>query len=123
MKALKIGLTLFSMLVIVAFSSAQNDKSKMTKEEVRTEKIIDYVGLGGDVAEKARSLSVKYTDLINQSNDDAQKKEKIFQDLDVEVKALLTDEQYKMYEGFVQKEKDDKKKSSASRTERAKGAK
>ena len=111
MKTLKLGLTLFSLFAVVAFSSAQNDNTKMTKEEVRTEKIIDYIGLDDNVASKARTLSVKYTALINEASDDS-KKEQIFKNLDIDVKNLLTDEQYKKYKEFLANEK----KSEASRS-------
>jgi hypothetical protein len=118
MKVLKLGLTLFSLFVVVAFSSAQNSQEKMTKEELRTEKIIDYIELDNSVAIKARALSVKYTDLINEANDDSAK-EQIFKNLDLDVRNLLTEEQYKKYQEFLAKEK----KSAATRSERAKGAK
>jgi hypothetical protein len=118
MKALKIGLTLFSMLVLVTFSSAQSGTERMTKEEARTERIIEYVGLDAATAVKARELSVKYTALFKEAGDDV-KKEQIIKDMDVDAKNLLTEEQYKKYKEFLANEKNTKK----ARTERAKGAK
>lgn len=104
MKALKFGLTLFSMVFFVAFSSAQNDKSRMTKEELRNEKIIEYVGLSAEKADKAREISRKYTAMYKEAATEEEKAE-VYKKADAEAKSFLTEEQYKKYKQFLANEK------------------
>ena len=60
MKALKIGITLFSLLAIVTVSNAQS--VSITKENARLERIIKQLDLNEDQASEAREISAKYSD-------------------------------------------------------------
>lgn len=115
MKALKFGITLFSMFFLIAFSYAQNDKSRMTKDELRNEKIIEYVGLNPEMADKARELSKKYIAMYKEATTEEEKAE-VYKKADVEAKSIFSAEQYKKYKEFL----DNEKKSKAARVERAK---
>ena len=116
MKALKIGITLFSLLAIVSFSNAQDAESK--RVDSRTERIITKLGLNETQATQARELSVKYKDLVANATDQKQKTA-YKQEAEVELKKILTAEQYQDYKEILANEK----KSAAARAERAKGAK
>lgn len=102
MKALKIGITLFSLLAIVAVSSAQT--ARITKENARVERIITQLGLNEDQASKAREISAKYSELIKGTRDMDQKNA-YKAEADSKVQEILTAEQYTEYKKIVAAEK------------------
>lgn len=99
MKAIKIGLTLFAMIVMVTFSSAQTAEQK-AENQARIEKIITHLELSKEQAVKARSINDKYFGLISNAKTDEERKQ--FNDeADAEAKKLLTEEQYIKYRAYL----------------------
>lgn len=113
MKAIKIGLMVFTMLVMVTFSSAQTtDKVAANKE--KTEKLIKHLELSEEQAVKARALNEKYFGLMTNAADATEKK-RLNDEADAEAKKLLTEEQYKKYRAYLTAEKNPKQGKSVNR--------
>jgi hypothetical protein len=112
MKAMKIGLMVFTMLIMVTFASAQTTDKTASVE--RTEKIIKHLELSEKQAVKARALNEKYFDLIT-NTEDATEKKRLNDEVDAEAKKILTDEQYKKYNAYLTAEKNPKEAKSAAR--------
>ena len=100
MKAIKIGLTLFAMLVMVTFSSAQTEKEAHME---KTEKLITYLELSEKQAVQARELNSKYFDLFAKA-DSPEEKKRLNDESQAEARKILTEEQYKKYQDYVTKE-------------------
>lgn len=113
MKAIKIGLMVFTMLIMVTFSSAQTAEQKSANKE-RTEKIIKHLELSEEQAVKARALNEKYFGLMTNTADATEKK-RLNDEADAEAKKLLTDEQYKKYRAYLTAEKNPQQAKSAAR--------
>jgi len=116
MKALKIGFTLFAMLVMVTFTNAQSTAKEST--EAKTARYIKALGLDNEQADKAKKLNLKYERLFNGAATPEEKK-KYVGEYDVEVKSILTDAQYAKYKEMVAKER--RQKMSGPRPKPAPG--
>jgi len=103
MKTLKIGLTLFTLLVMVTFGSAQTPE-QTAKNKERTEKIIKHLELSEEQAVKARTINEKYFNLLANAKTDEDKK-RLTDEADAEAKKVLTEEQYKKYRAYLTAEK------------------
>ncbi|MBI2280075.1 MAG: hypothetical protein HYU68_05245 [Bacteroidetes bacterium] len=115
MKTIKIGLMVFTMLVMVTFSSAQaTDKDKVAANKEKTEKLIKHLELSEEQAVKARALNEKYFGLMTNAADATEKK-RLNDEADAEAKKLLTEEQYKKYRAYLTAEKNPKQAKSVNR--------
>jgi len=117
MKTLKIGLTLFTMLVMVTFGSAQTPE-QTAKNKERTEKIIKHLELSEEQAVNARTINEKYFNLLANAKTDTDKK-RLNDEADADVKKVLTEEQYKKYRAYLTAEKNPQttsKRATSTRT-------
>ncbi|MCB0381009.1 MAG: hypothetical protein KDD24_07110 [Flavobacteriales bacterium] len=99
MKAIKIGLTLFAMIAMVTFSSAQTAEQK-AENQARIEKIITHLELSNEQAAKARIINEKYFGLMSNAKTDEERKQ-LNDEADAEAKKLLTEEQYTKYRAYL----------------------
>lgn len=102
MKILKFGIAVFLFLAMVSSSLAQ--KNNKPQVDQRTERIIAKLNLNNTQAEKARAVSAKYRALIS-ATDDQKKKDSYKYEADMELKSILTSEQFLHYKDILANEK------------------
>ena len=89
MKGLKIGVTLFFLMVIVTFSNAQSNGDKL-------DKMITELSLNAKQTEEVRALYGKYKPLIKEA-ESVEEKKKYRSEIDLGLQGILTKEQYGKY--------------------------
>lgn len=101
MKAIKIALTLFSMVFFTTLGMSQTNKNA---DQENTEKIISHLNLSPEKASIAREIGKKYYEKMNLAKDDYEKKA-ITDETDLEIRKLLSEEEYKKYYAFITEQK------------------